>query len=83
MVFLTAGFGRETAEERLDLKSPLGQTKAEELGPRWPELLNLRLARGYTVGGWTLVENTSNGVRGQGAVIEVSICYEGEAYIII
>ena len=32
MVFLTTDFGRETAEKQLDLKSPLGQTKAEELG---------------------------------------------------
>ena len=32
MVFLTAGFPRETAEKRLDLKSLNEQTKAEELG---------------------------------------------------
>ena len=43
MVFLTVGFARETAEERLDLKSFKGQTKAEELGTPCPELLSLRL----------------------------------------
>ena len=44
MVFLIAGFARETAEERLDLKSLKRQTKAEELGTRGPELLSLRLS---------------------------------------
>ena len=44
MVFLTTGFGQETAKERLDLKSPMGQTKTEELEARGPELLSLRLA---------------------------------------
>ena len=44
MVFLTTGFARETAEKRLELKSRKGQTKAAELGPRWRELLSLRLA---------------------------------------
>jgi hypothetical protein len=44
MVFLTTGFARETAEIRLELKSRKGQTKAAELGPRWRELLSLRLA---------------------------------------
>jgi hypothetical protein len=34
MVFLTAGFARETAEKRLVLKSLQGQTKAEEVGDR-------------------------------------------------
>ena len=43
MVFLTASFAQETAEIWLDLKSLKGQTKTEELGPRWPELLSLRL----------------------------------------
>ena len=43
MVFLTAGFVPETAEERLDLKSLKGQTKAEELGTPSLELLSLRL----------------------------------------
>ena len=39
MVFLTAGFASETAEKRLDLKSPMGQTKAEELGARFARKL--------------------------------------------
>ena len=43
MVFLTAGFARETVEKRLDLKSLKGQTKAEELADVVPELLSLRL----------------------------------------
>ena len=43
IIFLTASFGREMAEKRLDLKSLKGQTKAEELGPLWLELLSLRL----------------------------------------
>ena len=43
MVFLTAGFARVFPEERLELKSLKGQTKAEELGARCPELLSLRL----------------------------------------
>ena len=43
MVFLVASFSRETAEERLDLKSSMGQTKAEELETPDPELLSLRL----------------------------------------
>ena len=30
------------AEKRLDLKSLKGQTKAEEVGPRWPQFLSLR-----------------------------------------
>jgi hypothetical protein len=37
-------FARETAEERLDLKSLKGQTKAKELRTPCPELLSLRLA---------------------------------------
>ena len=43
MVFLTAGFARETAEKRLDLKTLKGQTKDEELADDVPELLSLRL----------------------------------------
>ena len=43
MVFLTAGFARETAEKRLDLKSRKGQTKAEMLTDDVPELLSLRV----------------------------------------
>ena len=38
-MFLTAGFARVFLGKRLDLKSFMGQTKAEE-----PELLSLRLA---------------------------------------
>jgi hypothetical protein len=41
-MFLTAGFARETAEKRLDLKSLKGQTKAEELGTPDFHLLSLR-----------------------------------------
>ena len=44
MVFLTAGFARETTEDRLDLNSLQGQTKANELGTPRLELLSLRLA---------------------------------------
>jgi hypothetical protein len=44
MVFLTAGFARETAEKRLDPKSLKRQTQAEELGTPGPELLSLRLS---------------------------------------
>jgi hypothetical protein len=43
MVFLTAHFARETADERLDLKSLKGQMKTEELQTPCPELLSLRL----------------------------------------
>ena len=43
MVFLTAGFARETAEKRLDLKSLKGQTKAEEVGDHVSNLPSLRL----------------------------------------
>jgi hypothetical protein len=39
MVFLTSGFARETAEERLDLKNPKGWAKAEELRTPGPQLL--------------------------------------------
>ena len=35
-------FAEETAEERLDLKSLKGRTKAEELGDPVPELLSFR-----------------------------------------
>jgi hypothetical protein len=37
MVFSTTGFPRVFPNKRLELKSLKGQTKAEELGPRWPE----------------------------------------------
>jgi hypothetical protein len=43
MVFLTASFGSVFPEERLELKSLQGQTKAEELGQQLPELVSLRL----------------------------------------
>jgi hypothetical protein len=43
MVFITAGFARETAEKWLDLKSLKRQTQAEELGTPGRELLSLRL----------------------------------------
>ena len=42
MVFLTAGFGSVFLEERLELKTPRGWTKAEELGTPGPFLLSLR-----------------------------------------
>jgi hypothetical protein len=42
-MFLEASFAPESAEKRLDLKSLNGQTEAEELGARVPELLSLRL----------------------------------------
>ena len=41
--FLTAGFARETTEERLDLKSLKGRTKAKELRTPDPHLLSPRL----------------------------------------
>jgi hypothetical protein len=43
MVFLTAGFVLETAEERLNLNSLKGQRYAEELQDPVPEFLSLRL----------------------------------------
>jgi hypothetical protein len=43
MVFLTAGFSGVFPEKRLELKSLTGQTKAEQLGDQFPELLSLRL----------------------------------------
>ena len=49
MVFLTTGFTRETAEERFDLKSLKGWTKAEELGAWRPELLSLRPSLKYAL----------------------------------
>ena len=39
MVFLTASFPRETAEERLDLKGLKGSPKAEKVRTPGPELL--------------------------------------------
>jgi hypothetical protein len=36
-------FSRDYPAKRLDLKSLKDQTKAEEQGPRWFELLSLRL----------------------------------------
>ena len=42
MVFSTAGFARVFPEKRLELKTPRGWTKAEELGAPGPELLSLR-----------------------------------------
>jgi len=42
MVFSAAGFARVFPEKRLELKSLKGRTKAEELGDRVPEPLNLR-----------------------------------------
>ena len=44
MVFLAPGFAPVFLEKRLDLNSLKTQTKVEELGPRWPELLSLRLS---------------------------------------
>jgi hypothetical protein len=50
MVFSTTGFPPSFPEKRLELKSLKGQTKAEELGDRVPdmhmvpELLSLRLS---------------------------------------
>ena len=44
MVFSTAGFAPVFPEKRLELKSPKGWTKAEELGDRVSELLSLRLS---------------------------------------
>ena len=38
IVFLTTGFAGGTAKKRLELKSLKGETKAEELRPRWPDL---------------------------------------------
>jgi hypothetical protein len=43
-MFLTAGFARETAQRRLDLKNLKRQTKAEELGIPCLEPLSLRLS---------------------------------------
>jgi hypothetical protein len=43
MVFSTSGFARVFPEKQLELKSLKGQTKAEELGDRVPELRSLRL----------------------------------------
>ena len=42
MVFSTAGFAPVFPEKRLELKSPKGWTKDEELGDQVPELLSLR-----------------------------------------
>jgi hypothetical protein len=44
MAFVTACFGKETAEKRLDLKSLKRQTKAEELGTPYLQLLSLRMS---------------------------------------
>jgi hypothetical protein len=44
MVFSTTSFPPIFCEKRLELKSLKGQTKAEELGDRVPELLSLRLS---------------------------------------
>jgi hypothetical protein len=44
MAFSAAGFARVFLEERLELKSLKGRTKAEEEGPRGPFLLSLRLS---------------------------------------
>jgi hypothetical protein len=43
MVFLTASFARELAEKWLDLKSPTGHKKAEELRTLGPQFLSLHL----------------------------------------
>jgi hypothetical protein len=43
-VFSTAGFQPVLPEERLELKSLKGQTKAEEVEDPFPDLLSLRLS---------------------------------------